>query len=312
MADFIPATTQGNDEAKLDEQRKALNAYYESSKTAEATKELAATLKYQGSLNPDSLEDGVRESQARIGAEIFQIGTRLLLLKEQCQHGEFSERLDRLGFSNRVAQRFMQVTMRFSNASLKTHLQNLGKTKLLEMLVLDDEEIEELAEEGSVRGLELDEIDRMPVSELRKKLREEKNKVEAQDKLITTKNETIDTLLTEAGQKPAELATPDEELAKLHAKAAALSHQVSNTVLTELRSLIVQIVDHHSVNGGDSTQILNGYMSQITSEVGEVRQIFGGLEDTAQEWQTWNDENPINPVDENQLDMLEDQPQVEA
>ena len=38
----------------------------------------------------------------------------------------------------------MQVTKRFANASSRTHLESLGKTKLLEMLVLDDEQIDEL------------------------------------------------------------------------------------------------------------------------------------------------------------------------
>jgi len=305
MTDYIPATTQADDDAKLVEQRQALDAMYLASKTAEATKELAATLKYQGSLTPDTLEDGIAESRARIAAELFAMGARLLLLKEQCEHGEFMERCSRLGLERTLVNRTMQATLKFSNSALTRNLENLGKTKLFEMLVLDDDEIAELDKAGSVRGLELDDIDRMSCSELRKKLREAKNDVEAKERLVDAKNDTIDKLLTEAGSKRAELATPDEELDKIHAKTAALSHQISNTILTELRSLVTQIVDHHSVNGGDSTQILNGYMSQITSEVGEVRQIFGGLEDTAQEWQAWNDENPIEEVDENQLDMLQ-------
>jgi hypothetical protein len=296
MSEHIPAT-QADDDAKLAQQRAALNALSAASQTQAATKELAATLKYQGSLNPDVLEDGIRESQSRIGAELFYIGARLLLLKEQCQHGEFESRVQRLDINPRMARKLMQCSLKFSNRPISAVLEKVGKSKVLELLVLDDEEIEELGEFGSVRGLELDDIDRMPVSELRKKLREEQNKTEAQDKLIKTKNDTIDKLLTEAADKPAELATPDEELAKLHAKAAALSHQISKTILTELRSMIVQIVDHHGVNGGDSTQILNGYMSQITAEVGEVRQIFGGLEDTAPEWERWNNDQQTLDLD---------------
>jgi hypothetical protein len=45
------------------------------------------------------------------------------------------------------------------------------------LTVLDDDEIQELEKGGKVRGMTLDEIDRMTMGELRKNLRDEKEKV---------------------------------------------------------------------------------------------------------------------------------------
>ena len=103
----------------------------------ENAKALALELRYDGPMHPDALEAGVRDSQQRISMELFSIGSRLLLLKEQCEHGEFMERLDRLDIAPRMAQKFMQVSLKFSNAPTSAHLQKLGKSKILELLVLD-------------------------------------------------------------------------------------------------------------------------------------------------------------------------------
>jgi len=118
----------------------------------ENAKALATRLRYDGPLHPDALEAGIADARARIAAELFGMGARLLLLKEQCEHGEFMERCQRLGLERNLVNRTMQATLKFSNSSLTSNLANLGKTKLFEMLVLDDEEVKELEYAGSVRA----------------------------------------------------------------------------------------------------------------------------------------------------------------
>ncbi|WP_221800477.1 hypothetical protein [Oceanobacter mangrovi] len=299
MTDFIPATTATDEDANLAASRDAINAMYKAAQTKEAAKELAHVLKYGGNLAPDVLEDGIRESQARIGAEIFQIGARLLLIKEQAEHGQFLECLQRLDINPRAAQKFMQVSLKFSNAPISAHLAKVGKSKILELLVLDDEEIEELAEEGSVRGLELDDIDRMPVSELRKKLREEKNKSEAAERLNTVKSETIDSLLTELDRKPQTLPKPDEDLAKLHGRVAEISEIISKAITGSLNGHMTAIANHHDQHGGSSDQILLGHLNQISNEIAELRELFALAEvvDGVPEWERWND-NQLNMLDQ--------------
>ena len=235
---------------------------------------LAQELRYDGSLNPDALEAGIADARSRIAAELFGMGARLLLLKEQCEYGEFMGRCERLGMDQRLVNRTMQATLKFSNSSLTTNLANLGKTKLFEMLVLDDEEIKELEFDGSVRGISLDEIDRMSCSALRKQLRDAKQQSEAKDKLLENKNKQIDELHTKVDGKAAKLVDPDEHLQRSLNEVTTLTQQITTTLGTIYRKAMIDISDHHALHGGDSDRLLIGCMDQIDSSVTELREAF--------------------------------------
>ena len=157
----------------------------------ESSIELARKLGYEGSLEPDALENSAREAIRRLNLGVMEVGAYFLLLREQCQHGEFLERLERLGVEPRAAQRYMQVTLRFSNASSVTHLQGMSRAKLLAMVVLEDDEIQELNDGGSVRGVTLDEIDRMSARELREALRKEKLETARQQAVNTELHQEV-------------------------------------------------------------------------------------------------------------------------
>jgi len=281
---------------------------------ASNTQALATQLNYDGSLNPDALETGIRDSQARVSMELFHVGARLLLLKEQCAHGEFMERLERLQINYRLAARFMQATLKFSNVSTSTHLQKLGMGKLTEMLILDDDEIKELSEEGSVRGIELDDIDRMSVRELRKQLRDAKAQAQGTQKLLAEKNERIDALHTELNKdklsKPA-LVTPAMELQSLLGEVSSLTSSITATLCAEFNRLFTRIFDHHEQHGDSSRQILAGHLEQIGGEIDELRGMFalmlGGGRD---EWDTdeWEPEAVTLEGDSHlQADLLHEQ-----
>ncbi len=136
------------------------------------TAALARTLGYEGPLAPDLLEEGARESLTRINFEIFSVGARLLLLKAQCPHGAFIERLKRLGFERTMAARLKQATRKFPNVATSQHLAAIGKSKIFELVVLDDEEAEALVNGEEVRGMVIDEIATMSVSALRARIRQ--------------------------------------------------------------------------------------------------------------------------------------------
>lgn len=155
-----------SDMARID-QLPAMLAEVEKDTTA-----LAKTLGYDGPLAPDLLEEGARESLTRINFEIFSVGARLLLLKAQCPHGEFMERLERLGLEARMAQKLMLATRKFPNAPISAHLTSLGKSKIFELVVLDDEEAEAFANGEEVRGITFDEVAKMSVAELRRRVRQ--------------------------------------------------------------------------------------------------------------------------------------------
>ena len=240
----------------------------------ESAEQLALQLRYDGPMHPDALESGIRDSQQRVSMELFNVGSRLLILKEQCEHGEFMERIERLGIPYRMAARFMQASLKFSNVSTSTHLQKLGKSKILELLVLDDEEVHELEFAGSVRGISLDDIDRMAVSDLRKQLREAKQLAEAKDKLIENKNKQLDELHTKVDGKAARLVEPDEYLQRSLTEVTSLTQQITTTLGTVYRKALVEISDHHALHGGDSESILIGCLNQIDAEVAELREHF--------------------------------------
>lgn len=65
-----------------------------------------------------------------------------------------------------------------------------SQTKFLELLVLDDDEIQVLEDSGKVRGIELDTIECMSVSELRAALRNERESTQKQINAINIEKNT--------------------------------------------------------------------------------------------------------------------------
>ena len=69
---------------------------------------------------------------------IMEIGKRLIAVKDNLQHGEFSEWLmERVDISHRTANNFMKVATTFSNSQA---IANVGNTKLFLLAGLDEED----------------------------------------------------------------------------------------------------------------------------------------------------------------------------
>lgn len=204
---------------------------------------LAAELGYDGPLHPELLEHGIRQQMRRTVDACLETGRMLLLLKERVGHGNFEERVEALGMAPRAAQRFMQAAYKFSKASPATHLRKAigSEAKLIEMLVLDDEEIKELAEGGTVRGITVDEIDTMTRNELRAALREAREDTAAKDRLIEEKNKKIDKLATAKKFKPSADAVAQTE--KQHAQLTELAEATAaaEVVLMRLAAVVSAI-----------------------------------------------------------------------
>ena len=159
---------------------------------------LAAQLGYEGSLALGSLEDEVRFYQQRTVESCMEIGKRLLLIKEQTPHGEFNKRIEMLNFTPRMAQKFMSAVLKFSKTNSNSLLQKAGnQTKLLELVMLDDDEIELIEQGGSIGDVNLDSIETMSVRELKKALRDAKADIDAKEQVIKTKDQKANELLAE-------------------------------------------------------------------------------------------------------------------
>ncbi len=149
---------------------------------------LATQLGYEGELSARAVEDRIRFHQRRAVEHVLETGKGLLLLKELTGHGEFTQRVEALGFAPRMAQKFMQATVKFAKSEFKALLTapGMNQTKLLELMVLDDDQLEALAD-GGIDGLQLDEIDCLSTTELKKRLREAVATNEATDRVLADK-----------------------------------------------------------------------------------------------------------------------------
>ncbi|HMN55613.1 MAG TPA: DUF3102 domain-containing protein [Ottowia sp.] len=129
---------------------------------------------------------------------MLELGKRLVQIKENEPHGDF-ERIvtDQLGLALRSARRIMQASVKYLSpalASKRPALAVLGKTKLFDLALEDDDDLSELAEGGTLAGLNLDEMQSMSHRELRAALAEARKDKTAKDKVITEKNAKIDKL----------------------------------------------------------------------------------------------------------------------
>ena len=160
------------------------------------TNALAAQLGYDGDLSIGTLEDGIRFYQRRTVEACLELGKRLLLLKKATANGEFQMRIELLGFSYRSAARFMQAALKTSKSANLALLSTQVKSAsaFLELVTQDDDVLDEL--------VEIDDIDRMGATELRKAVRELKANGEATDKLIAAKDKKLNEL-SRKGQKVA-------------------------------------------------------------------------------------------------------------
>ncbi len=126
-------------------------------------------------IDPDLIQRDIAANMRRSVEACLEVGRGLATLKAACGHGNFMARLDVLGIDDGVARKFMQAATKFSKRSTSSVLEAAGnQSKLFEMLVLDDEQIDELALNGETGDLKLDDIATMSVKELRSALRQAK------------------------------------------------------------------------------------------------------------------------------------------
>jgi len=164
---------------------------------------VASALGYQlpaDCADPDLIQRDIAANMRRSVEACLEVGRGLRVLKEACEHGNFIARLDVLGLDRHVAARFAQAATKFSNVPTSAHLvKAIGtQSKLLEMLILDDEQIEELELTGQTGELKLDDIATMSVKELRAALRQTRSTADSYERLLGEKDAKINKLAASA------------------------------------------------------------------------------------------------------------------
>lgn len=241
-----------------------------------AVRAVALQISYQlpaDCTDPDLIQRDISANMRRSVDACLEVGRGLCVLRTACEHGNFLARLDVLGIERRVAQRFMSSARKFSNAATSPLLKAIGtQSKLFEMLVLDDEQIEELELTGQTGELSLDDVATMSVKELRAKVRETLADLEATEAISSEKTKRIEEL-TKANRR-IQSATPDQVLIDLHAESTRITNDARGAVIGNLRQALLAVQQHHDAHGGNSTVFLAGLVGQLAKDLLELRLEF--------------------------------------
>ncbi|EJF5828965.1 DUF3102 domain-containing protein [Salmonella enterica] len=205
---------------------------------------------------------------------MLEAGKRLLILKENEPYGDFQAiTRDELNLEPRIAQKMAQAALKFLSPQLEANAKtfsHLGRSKLYELMLEDDEELAELAEGGTVAGLTLDDIDRMSVRELRKALRESKEDLAASRKLNAEKSQEINEL------KETQFRTvdPDGVIQKWIHDFGEEHEKFLRTFISTVPFFFQKLKDDYNNRGISHMGLMAGLLHDIEREIASVRAQF--------------------------------------
>ncbi|EHZ6191208.1 DUF3102 domain-containing protein [Salmonella enterica] len=211
---------------------------------------------------------------AQSAEAMLEAGKRLVILKENEPYGEFQTiAQNELGLDDRIARKMAQAAIKFLSPKLEDKrktFSDLGRSKLYELMLEDDEELAELAEGGTVAGLTLDDIDRMSVRELRKALRESKEDLAASRKLNSEKSQEINEL------KETQFRTidPDGVIQKWIHDFGEEHEKFLRTFISTVPFFFQKLEDDYNSRGVSHMGLMAGLLHDIEREIASVRAQF--------------------------------------
>lgn len=226
-------------------------------------------------IDPDLIQRDISANMRRSVEACLEVGRGLAVLKAACEHGQFLARLDVLGVDRKVAAKFMQAATKFTNVSSTRHLLEAAgnQTKLFELLVLDDDQVEELELTGQTGELKLDEIAAMSVKELRAALREARAELKATEEISAEKTQRIEALQRETKRIAA--AAPDKVLAELQSEAARMANDLRGGIVGQLRQALVALHTHGNLHSERPLVFMAGLVGQLEQDLLALRDEFG-------------------------------------
>jgi hypothetical protein len=242
---------------------------------------IAAQIGYQlpaDCTDPDLIQRDISANMRRSVEACLEVGRGLAVLKAACGHGNFIARLDVLGIEPRVAQKFTQVAIKLSNTPTSAHLMKAigNQSKLFEMMVLDDEQLEELELTGQTGELHLDDIATMSVKELRAALRDTRANLGTRDDQIAAKNRKIDELdgQINKGKKRIQTADADVEAKQLREEVHLFAFEAEATILGKLTPGFEALAAHAEANDCAHEEFMAGCLCQIERALLSLRSRF--------------------------------------
>lgn len=246
---------------------------------AAAVRAVATQVGYQlpgDCADPDMIQRDIAANMRRTAEAMLQVGLGLVVLKEACAHGMFLARLDVLGFEPAVAQRYMKVARKLSNATTSSHLLRVveSQSKLLELIVLDSETLDEFALTGQVGELKLDDVATMSVKELRAKVRELRGDVTAKEEVLSRRAQQVN----EMEEKLARVKTvpADEVKAELQREATTHLNDTRGALIGKFSAAIQALFEHADTSGAEpDVAFMAGLVGQLQADLGALRDRFG-------------------------------------
>lgn len=224
---------------------------------------------------------------------MFELGRVLIVLKEHTEYRRFSEIVkEQFGIGHNETARLMTATKRFATPQMQKaapKLMDLGKSKLLELLVEEDVTLVGLAEGEEVNGLTLDDVDRMTVRELRVALRESRETAEAKDKVIADKNKKVDELAEKLAKKQTGVREPKAEDVGSELAMQLTSLEVGiRSQVSRLKDLFDQLNAHSEAHGISHQAKMVGALNQIILDCNGIRESYAlpmeAPQDETPEW----------------------------
>ena len=223
-----------------------------------AAKELAVQLGYDGGLSVDAIEGEIRFWQRRTVEACLELGKRLLLLKEISRHGEFSELLEKLGFTKMSASRFMSAAARTSKSNnlvlLSSQVKNMSA--FLELVTTDDEVLDDVKK--------IDGIECMSASELRKRIKDLQAENDAKDKVLDGKNKQIDKL------QIIQTMSAADKSAEVRKKAVQINNEALGMIRGSVRNAVVTIQETEGESHA-SNILIAAMIAELQQELNSLR-----------------------------------------
>ena len=229
--------------------------------------------------NEDRWVERGRQAAQKTLEGMFELGRALIVLKEHNDRGQFMALVQKeFGLHQREANRLMNATYRFSSPQMQkaqAKLMDLGKTKLLELLVEEDDTLVALADGGELNGHTLDDFDRMTRNELRDAIRTAHEDTEAARKVSADKDAKINALTErlekqkgrQAQAKPADVA--EDLKLQLASTTVGIESQISR-----FRELFAALAANAEASGQDQAPMMVGSLNQIIRDCEALREQF--------------------------------------
>nr|DAO92345.1 MAG TPA: protein of unknown function (UPF0137) [Caudoviricetes sp.] len=227
--------------------------------------------------NEDRWIERGRQAMRQTVEGMFELGRVLIVLKEHMTWEKFADVCEVFGMSARAAQQLTQATRRFATPQMQkaqSKLMELGKSKLLELLVEEDEAIVDLADGGDINGHTLDDVERMTVRELRAALRESRETAEAKDKIIADKNKKVDELAEKLAKKQTGKEPKPEDVGSELTMQLSGLEVAARSDLSRFAEVFEQMLAHGEANGYDHRPQMVAAINQIIRDAETLRERF--------------------------------------